>query len=69
MGALQYSIVKPAMAQSRLTTIAQYMFWLMFRNVALDGFVFEDPVNVGVLSRPGSRTLAFGNHLSSRPGS
>jgi glucoamylase len=53
MGALQYSIVKPAMAQSRLTTIAQYMFWLMFRNVALDGFVFEDPVNVGVLSRPG----------------
>jgi glucoamylase len=29
------------------------MFWLMFRNIASDGFVFEDPVNPGVLSQPG----------------
>jgi len=29
------------------------MFWLMFRNVASDGFVFEDLVNTGVLSQPG----------------
>ena len=29
------------------------MFWLMFRNIASDGFVFEDPVNTGVLSQPG----------------
>ena len=29
------------------------MFWLMFRNVASDGLVFEDPVNAGVLSKPG----------------
>ena len=30
-----------------------YMFWLMFRNVASDGFVFEDPENTHVLSQPG----------------
>jgi glucoamylase len=53
MGTLQYSLVRPAVAQSDLTTIAPYLFWLMFRNVASDGFVFEDPVNTGVLSRPG----------------
>ena len=29
------------------------MFWLMFRNIASDGFVFEDPLNAGVLSQPG----------------
>ncbi|MGA2929616.1 MAG: glycoside hydrolase family 15 protein, partial [Solirubrobacteraceae bacterium] len=53
MGALQYSLVKLELAQVNLTTVAQYMFWLMFRNVASDGFVFEDPVNTGVLSKPG----------------
>ena len=52
MVALQYSVVNPAV-QSNLTTIAPYMFCLMFRNVASDGFVFEDPVNQGVLSLPG----------------
>jgi glucoamylase len=41
------------LAQSNLTTVAQHMFCLMFRNVASDGFVFEDPVNSGVLSKPG----------------
>jgi glucoamylase len=30
------------------------MFWLMFRNVASDGLVFSDPVNAGVISRPGA---------------
>ena len=53
MGTLQYSQVRPAVAQSDLTTIAPYLFWLMFRNIASDGFVFEDPVNTGVLSQPG----------------
>jgi glucoamylase len=53
MGTLQYSLVKPAVAQSDLTSIGPYMFWLMFRNVASDGLVFEDPVNAGVLSQPG----------------
>jgi glucoamylase len=53
MGTLQYSRVRPAIAQSDLTTIAPYMFCLMFRNITSDGFVFEDPVNAGVLSQPG----------------
>jgi glucoamylase len=53
MGTLQYSLVRPALAQSDLTTIAPHMFWLMFRNIASDGFVFEDPVNTGVLSQSG----------------
>ena len=52
MGELQYSEVQVA-AQSNLTAIAPYMFWLMFRNVASDGFVFEDPENAHALSRPG----------------
>ena len=41
---LQYSTVTASATQSNLTTVAPYMFWLMFRNVASDGFVFEDPV-------------------------
>ena len=53
MSALQYSLVRPAVAQSNPTTVAPYLFWQMFRNVASDGFVFEDPVNVGVVSKPG----------------
>jgi glucoamylase len=53
MGTLQYSLAKPVVAQPNLTSVAQYMFWLMFRNVASDGFVFEDPVRAGVLSQPG----------------
>src|SRR5450755_1505380 len=50
---LQYSQVTLAQAQPNLTAVAPYMFWLMFRNIASDGLVFEDPVNTGVLSRPG----------------
>ena len=53
MGTLQYSLVRPALAQSDLATISPYMFWLLFRNIASDDFVFEDPVNAGVLSQPG----------------
>jgi len=53
VGELQYSEVQVAAAQSNLTAIAPYMFWLMFRNVASDGFVFEDPENAHVLSQPG----------------
>ena len=52
-GTLQYSLVRPALTQTNLTAVAQYMFWLMFRNVASDGLVFEDPVHAGVLSKPG----------------
>ena len=50
---LKYGLVRPAVAQVDLTTTARYMFWLMFRNVASDGLVFDDPVNAGVLSQPG----------------
>jgi len=53
MGALQYSLVQPALEQTDLTTVGQYMFCLMFRNVASDGLVFEDPERAGVLSQPG----------------
>ena len=48
---LEYSHVH--MAQADLSTAARYMFWLMFRNVASDGLVFGDPVNAGIISRPG----------------
>jgi glucoamylase len=53
LGTLQYSQVTLAQTQPNLTAVAPYMFWLMFRNIASDGLVFEDPVNAGVLSRPG----------------
>ena len=38
-GQLHYSLVRVAGAKSDLTATAQYMFWLMFRNVASDGLV------------------------------
>ena len=53
---LRYTSVTQAVAQADLAATAPYMFWLMFRNVASDGFVFEDPVNTGVLSQPGCVT-------------
>jgi glucoamylase len=54
---LHYDTIRPAAApaaQADLASAAQYMFWLMFRNVASDGLIFADPVNQGVLSRPGA---------------
>jgi glucoamylase len=48
---LEYSHVH--VARDDLTTAARYMFWLMFRNVASDGLVFDDPVNAGIVSSPG----------------
>ena len=53
MAALQYSGVQTSISQSNLIAIAPYMFWMMMRNVASDGFVFDDPVNAGVVSAPG----------------
>jgi len=50
---LSYGSVRPSVAQSDPTTVAGYMFWLMFRNVASDGLVFDDPVNAGIVSAPG----------------
>ncbi|MBV9446639.1 MAG: hypothetical protein JO345_12190 [Streptosporangiaceae bacterium] len=50
---LRYSTVATSTSQSDLTTVAPFLFWLMFRNVASDGFVFEDPSRAGVVSAPG----------------
>ena len=50
---LNYSLVRPQIGQTDLTATAQYMFWLMFRNIASDGLVFDDPVHAGIVSRPG----------------
>ena len=53
MGGLSYGSARPAVAQVDLATVARYMFWLMYRNVASDGLVFDDPVNPGIVSAPG----------------
>jgi glucoamylase len=53
MSGLSYGSVRPAVTQANLPTVAKYMFWLMFRNVASDGLVFDDPVNAGIVSAPG----------------
>jgi glucoamylase len=42
-----------AVAESDLPTIAQYMFALMLRNIASDGFVVADPSSPGRFSSPG----------------
>jgi glucoamylase len=52
-GGLSYSAVRPSVAESDLAALAPYMFWLMFRNVASDGLVFDDPVHPGIVSAPG----------------
>jgi glucoamylase len=51
---LSYGSARPAVAQVNLATVASYMFWLMYRNVASEGLVFDDPVNAGVISSPGA---------------
>ena len=53
MSRFTYGTVRPAVAQANPTAVAKYMFWLMFRNVASDGLVFDDPVNAGIVSVPG----------------
>lgn len=50
---LSYAAVRPAAVQAHPTALAPFMFWLMFRNVASDGLVFEDPVRAGIVSAPG----------------
>ncbi len=50
---LRYGLVRPAAGQADPATVAPFLFWLMFRNVASDGLVFDDPVNAGVISQPG----------------
>ncbi len=55
MSGFTYGTVRPAVAQTSLSAAATYMFWLMFRNVASDGLVYDDPVNAGIVSAPGLR--------------
>ena len=53
MSGLSYGSVRPAVTQVNLPATAKYVFWLMFRNVASDGLVFDDPVHAGIISAPG----------------
>ena len=53
MSGLSYGSARLAVTQVNLPAVAKYMFWLMFRNVASDGLVFDDPVNAGIISAPG----------------
>jgi glucoamylase len=54
VGTLSYGSARPAVTRLDLAAVAKYMFWLMYRNVASDGLVFDDPVNAGVVSSPGA---------------
>ena len=54
MSGLSYESARPEVAQVNLATVGRFMFWLMFRNIASDGMVFDDPVNAGVVSSPGA---------------
>jgi len=56
-GRLRYSLVRVALAQSDLTVIGRYMFWLMFRNVASDGLVFQSPPDPGNQPSPPVQSL------------
>src|ERR1700677_3943791 len=50
---LTYAKAQAAVGLTDPTALAPYLFWLMFRNVASDGLVFNDPVNPGIVSGPG----------------
>jgi glucoamylase len=50
---LVYKNTSLSPAMSALTTIAEHMFSLMLRNIASDGYVFEDPLTPGQFSKPG----------------
>ena len=53
MRILSYGKAQTSSAQTNLAAVVPYMFWLMFRNIASDGFVFVDPAHPGVVSKPG----------------
>jgi glucoamylase len=50
---LTYAKAQAAVGQTDPAALAPYLFWLMFRNVASDGLVFNDPVHSGIVSAPG----------------
>jgi hypothetical protein len=53
METLGYDLATLAVVPSDIEAVTTPMFWLMFRNIASDGFVFQDPIRPGVLSQPG----------------
>jgi glucoamylase len=53
--------------QVDLPTVARYMFSLMLRNVASDGFVFDDPSSPGSFSKPGC-VIAAPSYPANTPG-
>jgi glucoamylase len=53
MSGLSYGSARPAVTAANLPVVARYMFWLMYRNIASDGLVFDDPVHAGIISAPG----------------
>ena len=50
---LGYDLATLAVVPSDIEAVTTPMFWLMFRNIASDGFVCQDPIRPGVLSQPG----------------
>jgi len=50
---LNYELLRPAVQQSDLSTIAQYMLMLMLRNMSSEGWVFTDPSDPSRFSKPG----------------
>lgn len=49
---LRYRAVTAQVSSTSLTTIAPFMFWLMIRNIASEGFAFEDPIRSGGCRKP-----------------
>ncbi len=64
---LTYALVTPAVAQTDLEALAPYLFALMLRNVASDGFVFEDPAQPSQYSIAGA-VLAAPSYPANTPG-
>lgn len=52
---------------SDVSVIAQHMFDLMLRNIASDGYVFQDPIRQGILSLPGC-VIAAPSYANNTPG-
>jgi len=52
---------------SDLSAIAQHIYNLMMRNIASDGYVFQDPVRQGLMSMPGC-VLAAPSYPMNTPG-
>ncbi|MDP9793765.1 glucoamylase [Catenuloplanes nepalensis] len=59
--------VQAGVRRTDFRVIAQHMFSLMMRNVATDGFLFEDPVEPGRFSAPGC-VIAAPSYPANSPG-